>query len=114
MKEIRTVSTQELQRGLARDSGLHVLNVQTDRFLHGRADSKLPPNPTRSHRAEDQTPLQRRGDRDLLRRAGVLPEHTGRPYSPGPFANVRAYKEGFEGWRAAGNEIVVPRAIPAK
>ena len=36
MKAVRTISTQELQQQLDRDSGLHVLNVQTDRFFTGK------------------------------------------------------------------------------
>ena len=35
MNKVRTLSTEELQQGLDRDSGLHVLNVQTDRFFSG-------------------------------------------------------------------------------
>ena len=35
MKAVHTISTRELQQGLDRDSGLHVLNLQTDRFFTG-------------------------------------------------------------------------------
>jgi rhodanese-related sulfurtransferase len=35
MKDVRVLSTAELQRGLDRDSGVHVVNVQTDQFFAG-------------------------------------------------------------------------------
>ena len=35
MTDVRVLSTAELQQGLDRDSGLHVLNVQTDQFFTG-------------------------------------------------------------------------------
>ena len=35
MKDVRVLSTAELQQGLDRDSGLHILNVQTDQFFAG-------------------------------------------------------------------------------
>lgn len=35
MSEVRTLSTVELQQGLDRDNGLHVLNVQTDQYFAG-------------------------------------------------------------------------------
>ena len=33
MNDVRALTTAELQQGLDRDSGLHVLNVQTDKFF---------------------------------------------------------------------------------
>lgn len=112
MNEIHTVSTQELQLGLDRDSGLHVLNVQTDRFFTG----ELIPGSRR-------IPLDyiERGTKHLSKSAEIV------TYCGGPacsqsiqaahtlrvlgFANVRAYKEGLEGWKAAGNEIVAPQPV---
>ena len=35
MNDVRALTTTELQQGLDRDSGLHVLNVQTDRSFGG-------------------------------------------------------------------------------
>ena len=35
MNDVRALTTAELQQGLDRDSGLHVLNVQTDKFFAG-------------------------------------------------------------------------------
>jgi hypothetical protein len=35
MNNVREVTTQELQKGLDRDNGLHLLNVQTDQFFTG-------------------------------------------------------------------------------
>ena len=35
MNDVRVLSTADLQQGLDRDSGLHVLNVQTDQFFKG-------------------------------------------------------------------------------
>ena len=39
MNDVRAMTTAELQQGLDRDSGLHVLNVQTDKFF---ADELIP------------------------------------------------------------------------
>ena len=111
---VRTISTQELQQGLDRDSGLHVLNVQTDRFFTG----ELIPGSRR-------IPLSsiEQGTKHLRKDAEIV------TYCAGPgcpqsaeaahtlralgFANVRAYKDGLEGWKAAGNEIVAPHPVPA-
>ena len=115
MKEIRTVSTEELQRGLDRDSGLHVLNVQTDRFFTG----ELIPGSRR-------IPIDRieQGTKHLSKNAEIVTYCAGPACSQSVeaahtlrvlgFANVRAYKEGLEGWKAAGNEIVVPQSIAAR
>ena len=115
MKAIRTVSTQELQRGLDRDSGLHVLNVQTDRLFTG----ELIPGSRR-------IPLDRieQGTKHLSKNAEIVTYCCGQACSQSiqaahtlrvlGFANVRAYEEGLEGWKAAGNEIVVPQPIPAR
>jgi ArsR family transcriptional regulator len=110
--EIRTVSTQELQRGLDRDSGLHLLNVQTDRFFTG----ELIPGSRR-------IPLDNieRRTKHLSRDAEIV------TYCGGPacsqsiqaalalralgFANVCVYKEGLEGWKTAGNGIVAPEPV---
>lgn len=114
MNEIRTVSTQELQRELDRDSGLHVLNVQTDRFFTG----ELIPGSRR-------IPLNHieRGTKHLSKDAEIVTYCSGPACSQSieaaralrllGFANVRAYKCGLEGWKTAGNEIVVPLRIPA-
>ena len=56
MNRLRTLSTQELQQGLDRDGGLHVLNVQTDRFFAG----ELIPGSCRLHK---RTGLQGRPER---------------------------------------------------
>jgi rhodanese-related sulfurtransferase len=98
VNEIPTVSTQELQLGLDRDTGLHVLNVQTDRFFTG----ELIPGSRR-------IPLDHieRGTKHLSKDAEIV------TYCGGPacsqsiqaahmlrvlgFANVRADKEGLQG-----------------
>ena len=114
MKAVRTLTTRELQRGLDRDSGLHVLNVQTDRFFAGElipGSRRIPLN------------MIEQGTKNLSRDTEIV------TYCAGPgcpqsaeaahtlralgFANVRVYKEGLEGWKAAGNPIVVSEPVPA-
>jgi rhodanese-related sulfurtransferase len=114
MSEVRVLSTTELQQGLDRDSGLHVLNVQTDQFFNG----ELIPGSRR-------IPLD-----ELEQGALTLPQDAAIvTYCAGPacsqstqaaqkltelgFSNVRAYTDGLEGWKAAGNEIVSPQPVPA-
>ena len=114
MKAVRTLTTRELRQGLDRDSGLHVLNVQTDRFFAG----ELIPGSRR-------IPLDiiEHGTKDLPRDTEIV------TYCAGPgcpqsaeaahmlralgFANVRVYREGLEGWKAAGNAVVVFEPAPA-
>jgi rhodanese-related sulfurtransferase len=114
MSDVRGLSTTELQQGLDRDSGLHVLNVQTDQFFNG----ELIPGSRR-------VPLD-----ELEKGALTLPQDAAIvTYCAGPacsqstqaaqkltelgFTNVRAYTDGLEGWKAAGNEIVSPQPAPA-
>jgi rhodanese-related sulfurtransferase len=114
MKAVRTISTQELQQGLDRDSGLHVLNVQTDRFFTGElipGSRRIPLN------------LIEEGTKHLSKDAEIVTYCAGPGCSQSAeaahtlralgFANVRAYKEGLEGWKAAGNEIVDAQPAPA-
>ena len=114
MNDVRALTTTELQQGLDRDSGLHVLNVQTDRFFAG----ELIPGSRR-------VPLDTigTGTPGLAKDAEIV------TYCGGPacsqsieaakkltelgYTNVRAYREGLEGWKAAGNEIVAPSPAPA-
>ena len=114
MHATRTLSTQQLQQGLDRDSGLHVLNVQTDRFFSG----ELIPGSRR-------IPLDaiEQGTKNLAKDAEIVTYCGGPGCSQGieaalrllalGFANVRVYNEGLESWKAAGNEIIVLRPHPA-
>ena len=113
MKDVRALTTAELQQGLDRDSGLHVLNVQTDKFF----DGELIPG--------SRVPLDAigLGTPELAKDAEIV------TYCGGPacsqsieaakkltelgYTNVRAYREGLEGWKAAGNEVVAPSPAPA-
>jgi rhodanese-related sulfurtransferase len=114
MNDVRTLSTAELQQGLDRDSGLHVLNVQTDQFYSGY----LIPGSLHA-------PLDRieQGVTGLSKEAEIV-TYCGGPRCPQStqaarrlaelgYTNVRAYTEGLEGWKAAGNEIVTPEPAPA-
>ena len=114
MNDVRTLSMAELQQGLDRDSGLHVLNVQTDQFFSG----ELIPGSRR-------VPLDRieQGVAGLSKEAEIV-TYCGGPHCPLStqaarrladlgYTNVRAYTEGLEGWKAAGNEIVSPEPVPA-
>ena len=114
MKAVRTISTQELQQGLDRDSGLHVLNVQTDRFFSGElipGSRRIPLNSI-----EHGTKHLRKDAEIVTYCAGpgcsqsAEAAHTLRALG---FVNVQAYKEGLEGWKAAGHEIVAPQPTPA-
>src|SRR5688572_19542451 len=114
MSDVRTLSTVELQQGLDRDNGLHVLNVQTDQYFAG-----------------ELIPGSRRVPLDAIT-PGVLGLGTDAEivtYCAGPacsqatdaarklaelgYTNVRTYPEGLQGWKAAGNEIVPAQSRPA-
>ena len=107
MNDVRTLTTLELQQGLDRDSGLHLLNVQTDQFFTG----ELIPG---SRRVSLDTIAP--GAPDLPKDASIV------TYCAGPscsqsleaahklaelgYTNVRTYPDGLEGWKAAGNALV--------
>ena len=117
MNNVSEVTTEELQKGLDRDNGLHLLNVQTDRFFTG----ELIPGSRR-------VPLDAivAGFLDL---SNVSKDAEIVTYCTGPgcsqsveaarkladlgYTNVRAYTEGLEGWKAAGKEIVSPAPAPS-
>jgi rhodanese-related sulfurtransferase len=114
MSDIRTLSTSELQKLLDRDDGLHVLNVQTNDFFTG-----------------ELIPGSRRIPLDIVEHAtqGLAKDAAIVTYCAGPectqsseaakrlealgYTNVRAYIDGLEGWKRAGNELVTPRLLPA-
>lgn len=114
MKAVPTISTQELQRGLDRDSGLHLVNVQTDRFFTGElipGSRRIPLN-----LLEQRTRHLRRDAEIVTYCAGPgcsQSAEAGHALRALGFVNVRAYEEGLEGWKAAGNEIVAPQPVPA-
>jgi rhodanese-related sulfurtransferase len=114
MKDVRALSTAELQQGLDRDSGLHVLNVQTDQFFGG----ELIPGSRR-------VPLDRLEDgvKDLPKDTEIV-TYCGGPACPLSsqaaqklthlgYTNVRAYSDGLEGWKAAGRDTVQLQPAPA-
>lgn len=114
MNDVRVMSTAELQQGIDRDSGLHVLNVQTDQFFAG----ELIPGSRR-------IPLDgiEQGVRDLPRDSAIVTYCAGPACSQSTqaaeklmtlgFTNVRAYTDGLEGWKAAGRETVQLQPVPA-
>lgn len=114
MKDVRVLSTAELQQGLDRDSGLHVLNVQTDQFFTG----ELIPGSRR-------IPLDgiEQGVQTLPKDAAIVTYCAGPGCSQSTeaaqkltelgYTDVRSYTDGLEGWKAAGNEIVSPQPAPA-
>jgi rhodanese-related sulfurtransferase len=114
MNDVRVLSTAKLQQGLDRDSGLHVLNVQTDQFFAG----ELIPGSRRS-------PLDRieEGVKELPKDAAIITYCAGPACSQSSqaaqklaelgYTNVRAYEDGLEGWKAAGRETVQVQPVPA-
>jgi rhodanese-related sulfurtransferase len=114
MSDVRTLSTTELQQGLDRDNGLHVLNVQTDQYFAG----ELIPG-------SRHVPLDaiKPGALELGKDAEIVTYCAGPACSQAAeaarkltelgYTNVRTYTEGLQGWKAAGNEIVSPQSLPA-
>jgi rhodanese-related sulfurtransferase len=114
MKDVRVLSTAELQQGLDRDSGLHIVNVQTDQFFGG----ELIPGSRR-------IPLDRLEDgvKELPKDAEIVTYCAGPACSQSTeaaqkltdlgYTNVRAYADGLEGWKAAGRETVQLQPVPA-
>ena len=114
MNDVRAMTTAELQQGLDRDSGLHVLNVQTDKFFAGELipgsrrvplDAIGPGTPELAKDAEIVTYCGGPACSQSIEAATKLTELG--------YTNVRAYREGLEGWKAAGNEVVAPSPAPA-
>jgi len=114
MNDVRTLSTAELQQGLDRDSGLHVLNVQTDQYFAG----ELIPG-SRRVSLDDIGP----DALDLAKEAQIVTYCAGPACSQSAeaarklaelgYTNVRTYPDGLQGWKAAGNKIVSPQPVPA-
>jgi rhodanese-related sulfurtransferase len=114
MNDIRTLTTSELQQRLDRDSGLHLVNVQTDQFFNG----ELIPG---SRRAPLDSLTQ--GLASVPKDADIVTYCAGPTCTQGEeaarqllglgYTNVRSYLDGLEGWKAAGNEIVKPEPLPA-
>ena len=114
MDNLRIISTEQLQRRLDRDSGLHLLNVQTGRSFTG----ELIPGSRR-------LPVDRIGVQPFAvsRDAEIVTYCGGPQCSEGAeaarklialgYTNVAVYREGLEGWNTAGNEIVVLQLPPA-
>ena len=114
MKDVRVSSTAELQQGLDRDNGLHVLNVQTDQFFAG----ELIPGSRR-------IPLDRleQGVKELPKDAEIVTYCAGPACSQSTqaaqtltglgYTNVRAYTDGLEGWKAAGRQTAQLQPTPA-
>jgi rhodanese-related sulfurtransferase len=108
------LSTADLQQGLDRDSGLHVLNVQADQLFAG----ELIPGSRR-------VPLDRIEDgvKELPKDAKIVTYCAGPACSQSSqaaqtltdlgYTNVRAYTDGLEGWKAAGRETVQLQPVPA-
>ena len=65
MNDVRVLSTAELQQGLDRDSGLHVVNVQTDQFFAGELIPGSRRIPARWDRAGRAGSPEGRRDRHL-------------------------------------------------
>ena len=114
MNDARTLSTAELQQGLDRDNGLHVLNVQTDQYFSG----ELIPGSRR-------VPLDAIGPGalDLAKDTPIVTYCAGPTCSQSSeaarklaelgYTDVRTYPDGLQGWKAAGNKIVSPQLVPA-
>ena len=91
MNDVRTLSTEELQQGLDRDSGLHVLNVQTDQFFAGELIPGSRRVPLDAIKPGGAGPGEGRTDCDVLRGSGVLTERRGRRQARGARLHERAY-----------------------
>ena len=114
MKDVRTLSTQELQQRLDRDSGVHVWNVQTNQWFSGELipGSRRVPLDTIEH---DTRSVSK--DAEIVTYCGgpACPQSSeaARKLTDLGYTNVHVYKDGLEGWKAAGNEIVKPEPAPA-
>ena len=114
MEGFRIVSTDELQRRLDRDSGLHLLNVETGRSFTGElipGSRRLPVDRI------GQQPFAVSKDAEIVTYCGGPQCSQGAEAARELFAlgytNIAVYKDGLEGWKAAGNEIVAPTPLPA-
>ena len=106
MNDIGVLTTAELQQDMNRGS-VHVLNVQTDKVFAGELipgsrrvplDAIGPGAPALAKDAEIVTYCGGPACSQSIDAAKKLTELG--------YTNVRAYREGLEGWKAAGNGIV--------
>ena len=114
MTDVRTITTNDLRQRLDQGTNLEFWNVLTDKWFTG-----------------EMIPGSRRVPLDMIEHntAGVPKDAEIITYCGGPkcpqsmeaakklnelgYTNVRAYREGLEGWKAAGKEIVAPTPAPA-
>lgn len=114
MNGIRAVSTQELQQRLDRDSGLHLWNVQTNQYFTGELipGSRRVPLDTVEHDTKNVSK-----NAEIVTYCGGpncgQSTEAARKLMDLGYTNVRVFKEGLEGWKAAGNETSRPEPAPA-
>jgi rhodanese-related sulfurtransferase len=112
--DVRTLSTDELRKRLDRDSGLHLLNVQTDQWFTGELipGSRRVPLDTLSEQS-----IRLPKDAEIVTYCGgpqcSQSTEAARKLADLGYTNVSVYKDGLEGWRTAGNEVVTPQPVPA-
>lgn len=111
---IRAVSTQELQQRLDRDSGLHLWNVQTNQYFTGELipGSRRVPLDTVEHDTKNVSK-----NAEIVTYCGGpncgQSTEAARKLMDLGYTNVRVFKEGLEGWKAAGNGTSRPEPAPA-
>ena len=112
--DVRTLSTDELRKRLDRDSGLHLLNVQTDQWFTGELipGSRHVPSDTIGKQS-----VRLSKDAEIVTYCGGLQcpqsSEAARKFVDLGYTNVSVYKEGLAGWKTAGNEVVSPQQVPA-
>lgn len=106
MTDIRTLTTEELRQRLDRGDRLHVWNVTTDQWFSGEMiprSSRMPLDRIE----QDATGVPK--DAEIVAYCGgpQCPQSTqaARRLAELGYTNVRTYKDGVEGWKAAGHAI---------
>ena len=113
MDEVKSISTEELQSRLQKDSSFHFWNVLTDEYFHG----ELIPGSRR-------VPLDRVGrvvsTAHLPKDAEII-VYCACPSCPQSilaaeklrnlgYTNVKAYEGGLQDWKSAGNKVEYAKA----
>ena len=104
MTNVDTITTYDLQRRLNRGESLEVWNVQTDKWFNGEMipGSRRMPLDTIEH---DTVRIPKNAEIIAYCGGPRCPQSTQAAQKLGElgYTNVRAFKGGLEGWKAAGH-----------
>lgn len=108
MAELKTISTEQLQKRLAQDSNFHFWNVLTDGYFKGEMIPGSRRVPLDTIGREVSAAQHSKGDEIVVYCGGPkCPQslQASQKLTDLGYTNVRAYEGGLEAWKDAGNKI---------